>query len=335
MWKFFKRAALGGVVVLLGLIVVLWVAKARMHARTFDGYDPAAPLNAEIRSDEVLDDFRRIDFVFDGRADSDDPLVRRVPTTLCAPVDDPGPWPTLIFLHGIGQRRDFVEEIAAPFVEAGFAIVSSDQYTRGERSLPRNTPALEQGLALRTRAALNVLETRRLIDYLETRDDIAHDRIYLMGASFGAVTGSNAAAFDERIAGAVLCYGGGHIPTLIDSDVIRGEVGSWIRLVRILAAAFFGPLDPVQHVHRIAPRPILVQGGSFDQLVPAAATKALYDAAGDPKELVIYDSDHIGLDPDHVVVVLSDTLQWLLVQDATRQVQADASTNRVAVEGLR
>jgi len=307
--------------VLLALLVVavagLWIAKARWDARVFDGYEPFAPLETFIRSDEPTADYRRIEFVFRGRVDTDDRLVREVPTILCVPLDDRGPWPTLIFLHGIGQEKGFVEEIAAPFVQAGFAIVSFDQYTRGERRLPGGTPGWKQGLALRERAALNVLETRRLIDYFETRPDIADDRIYLMGASFGAITGSNAAAFDERIAGVVLCYGGGNTPKLVDSELLREEVGSaWMGLVKLGASALFGPLDPIYHVHKIAPRPILVQGGTQDRVVPAASTHALFQAAAEPKELTMYESDHIGLDPDHVVVVLQDTLEWLLAREA-------------------
>ena len=312
-----KRIGIGLAVLVLVLGTGLWLVKARADARIFDGYDPTAPLGTVVRSDEAAGDFRRIEFVYEGRVDTNDPLVREVPTILCTPLNDPGPWPAIIFVHGIGQRKEFVEEIAAPFVEAGFAILSFDQYTRGERRLPDEIPEWRRGLALRERAALNVLETRRVIDYLETRDDIAHDRIYLMGASFGAITGSNAAAFDERIAGAVLTYGGGDIPRLVDSDLLREEVGDALMgLIKVVASALFGPLDPVHHIHKISPRPILVQGGTLDTVVPLASTQALYDAATQPKELTLYESDHIGLDPDHVGVVLGDTLEWLRARDA-------------------
>ena len=314
MLNLLKRLALGMAVLFVLVIGSIWVLKLRADARVFDGYEPYAPLDVFIRSDEPMEDYRRIEFVYRGRVDTDDSLIRDVPTIMCTPLGD-GPWPTLIFLHGIGQKKDFVEEIAGPFVAAGFAILCSDQYMQGERRLPSGTSAIDQGLALRRRAALNVLETRRMIDYLETRRDIAHDRIYLMGASFGAITGSNAAAFDERIAAAVLCYGGGHTPSLVDSEAVRGEVGAWMGLVKVAASALFGPLDPVNHIHMISPRPILVQGGNFDRVVPAASTLALYEAAEDPKELRMYDSDHVGLDAEHVVVVLNDTLEWLKARE--------------------
>jgi len=59
----------------------------------------------------------------------------------------------------------------------------------------------------------------------------------------------------------------------------------------------------------------LFQNGTRDTLVPAASGEALFQAAHEPKEIIWYDSDHIGLDEEHVVVVLNDAIEWLRTQD--------------------
>ncbi len=320
-----KRILIGLAVVFVTAIAAVLIMKARADARVFEGYYPNLPLNAQVRFDEDTEKYRRVEFTIDAQPLAEDPLIRTVPVIMCMPKDE-GPHPALIFLHGIGQKKDFVEEIAAPFVREGFAILSQDQYTRGERRLNKPEWAetglgqvrwgLIEGNALTQRAAMNVLETRRIVDYLQDRPDIDPDRIYLMGASFGAITGATAAAKEPRLRAAVLCYGGGHLPTLLDSRISRQYAGGWLDVVIPFASWYASALDPAKHVGEIAPRPVLIQNGSYDQVVPAESGRKLYEAANEPKDFVLYDSDHIGLDPVVVVQVLNDTLDWIKEQDA-------------------
>ena len=71
------------------------------------------------------------------------------------------------------------------------------------------------------------------------------------------------------------------------------------------------PGDPLRYVAKIAPRPTLFQNGSHDQIVPPEAGRALFDAAGEPKKFILYDSDHVGLDVANTVKVLNDSVDWL------------------------
>jgi fermentation-respiration switch protein FrsA (DUF1100 family) len=47
--------------------------------------------------------------------------------------------------------------------------------------------------------------------------------------------------------------------------------------------------DPVEVVDRIAPRPLMIVHGTDDNVVPVASAHALFDRAGDPKELWLLD----------------------------------------------
>ncbi|MCP4639597.1 MAG: alpha/beta fold hydrolase [bacterium] len=299
-----RKILLALVIVPVSILVVGTVAKWIWDARFYDGYEPGAPLNATIRSDEPRDDYRRVDLVYDGIPG------HAVPTLLALPKEHDGPVPCVVFLHGIGQKKDFLDEIAATFTTAGYAIVCFDQYTRGERNL-ESTNWFTDMLALRTRASLNVTDTRRLLDYLLTRDDIDADRLYLVGASFGAITGTAAAAFDDRFKAAVLTYGGGNLRSLLSSDAAKSELGGFYWPAMQLGAFLLKPADPVRHAAGIAPRPVLIQNGTHDQLIPTEAAQALFDAAREPKEMVWYETDHIGLDEAHVMRVLGETIEWL------------------------
>ena len=293
---------------LLTLLLLTACATSDCIPRFYRGYEPDLPLEPRIEEIEDRDAYRREHLYFTSTPNE------RIPTLLARPLDDETV-PAVIFLHGIGQSKEFLDEIAEPFVDAGFAIATFDQHDRGERRLePRNN--IRSALALRRRGALTVIETRRLVDYLQSRDDIAEERIYLVGASYGALTGATAAAFDERIAAVVLTYGGGHLTTLFTSDAVKDEIGVLVYPLRYLASWFFWPADPIRYVDRISPRPLLMQNGVDDELIPKAAAERLYDAAKEPKEIVWYDSDHIGLDEEVVEEVLNDAIEWLLARDA-------------------
>ena len=304
-----RKVALVLAVAVLVVLVIGLVAKQVADARFYEGYDAQAPLAVDIRNVTVKPDYELNDLVFDGIPGM------AVPTLLAMPLDGTAPYPCVIFLHGIGQDKDFMEQIAAPFTQAGFAFASFDQYTRGERKLKTDNP-LKDALGLRRRSALNVLETRRLVDYLVTRSDIAPDRIYLIGASFGAITGATAVAFEPRIAAAVMTYGGGDLDKLLSSDAAKSELGEYHWLVKTAVSYLTAPSDPVKYVGRVAPRPLLFQNGTHDQLIPMAAADAFFEAANEPKERTLYDSDHVGLDEENTRAVLNEGLAWIQAIDA-------------------
>lgn len=300
-------------IVIAGLTIVILSTmggvKAYWDAHYYAGYDAARPLNVEIASEDAKADYRRIAFSFDSVEGE------RVPSLLALPLEGQGPYPCIVFLHGIGQSKEFLDVIAAPFTKAGFAFVSFDQYSRGERKL-KNVSEFKKATAIRRRAALNVLETRKLVDYLVTRPDIAAHRIYLEGASFGAITGCSAAAFDTRLRAVVLTYGGGDLAVLLASKAASSELGKWTQSAANLGAFLLAPGDPLKHVAQISPRPILFQNAEDDSLIPAASARALYNAAKDPKEIKWYSGDHIGTDEAMVWKVLNDAIEWTKARDA-------------------
>jgi dienelactone hydrolase len=353
-----KKILKGALAFLLALVVVLWGAKAYRDAHYFDNYDPSAPLNitlgetTELNKDTPEKGYTITRFTFDAYQGE------KIPTLLALPMNRSGKkLPVVVFLHGIGQNKNFLKEITAPFNQVGFAFVCFDQYTQGERKLREKKTFLSGLEAFRQRPAKTINETRRLIDYLLTRPDIDPQRIYLVGASYGAVTGSTVMARDKRLRAGIMVYGGGDFNKLLDSyanhlgvavalGLIDGKnldpekpplpkltpsqerkVGLVLGCIKPIVRYLLGVADPIHYVSRIAPTPVYFQNGEHDVLVPAAAGKALQDAAGEPKKITWYDSDHVGIDLEHTKRVLADGLRWLLEQDNSLRPPEERTTN--------
>ena len=317
-----KMARALGLLAGLGLLLLAgW--KLFLDATYFRGYDAAAPLDFQLAEEKETPAYHWTKFSYSGfRGD-------RVPAVLAMPKDAPGPFPCVIFLHGIGDDKNFMTKhhLDEPFVKAGFAFVCFDQLMRGERKL-KTKSGWSEAAAFRVRAAHTVNDTRRLIDYLVTRPDVDAGRIYLVGASYGAVTGSTAAAFDERIRAVVLTYGGGNLRKLLTGGALRNEIGLWTLPASVVAWYFGSVWDPVKYVGQISPRPILLQNGKADTVVAPAAGQALQDAARQPKTILWYEGDHLGktrdLDMPLTKRVLADALKF--IQDVDAKATAGSAT---------
>jgi uncharacterized protein len=313
--RFVRRIARVFVIIITLGLVFLAGWKWYLDATYFRGYDATAPLNFQLVEEKETPAYHWTKFSYAGfRGDT-------VPAVLAAPKDAAGPFPCVVFVHGIGNDKNFMAKhgLDEPFVKAGFAFVCFDQLTRGERKLKTQSGWSEAG-AFRVRAAHTVNDTRRLIDYLMTRPDIATNRIYLVGASYGAVTGSTVAAFDERIRAVVLTYGGGNLRKLLTGEALHNEIKLW-SLPTAMVVWYFGSVaDPVNYIARISPRPILLQNGKADTVVAPAAAQALQDAARQPKTVLWYEGDHLGktrdLDMPLTTRVLADALKFIQDVDA-------------------
>jgi len=306
-----------------GIVVLLWAWKLAVDARYFHDYDPGLPFNAAVEETREVNDtdvmfgrerprhYQRTKLRFQSRPGE------MIPVLLTFPPEYEGRLPVIILLHGIGQNKEFLDEITAPFNDAGFAMACFDQSMRGERRIKGGW--LKEAVAFRQRPWKTVNDARRLIDYLETHPDIDPDRIYLLGASYGAITGCSLAAFDKRIRAADLLVGGGNLPVLLDAPVLRGNSSPWLYAIgKRLMVSMMRPADPVRYAAQTSPTPLLFQNGSEDKMVTPDAARELYNAAGEPKELRWYPCNHPGLNKNDnpiVLEMLDDAVKWFVEQD--------------------
>lgn len=226
-----------------------------------------------------------------------------VPTLLSIPRDAREPPPVVILLHGYGGDKEDLIEAAGPLAERGYAAASIDAQYHGERKKEgMNMYSADSNMTIDA-FVQTVADVRRLIDHLETRDDVDASRIGLVGASMGALLGTIVAGVEDRIDVPILVVGGGNMSILL----AESQLSKVIEIRELLeeegrtveeVAAELECIDPINFVANISPRPLLMINGLKDDIVPVASNRALYARAGRPKRIVWYDTGHdVPVDP--------------------------------------
>lgn len=241
--------------------------------------DPTEPLGLWSRAAEPLAaqaDLRTLAFEFSSRGD-------RVPGRVLLPRFGAGPFPAVLLQHGANGGKDvpYMDAIAAPWARSGVAVASIDFPLHGERPGAKLGGLLRAGLGLEAgggplAAAIrreflrqSVLDLRRCVDALGALEGIDSGRIAYVGLSLGGIVGATFCALDARPCAAVLALAGSDGG---DSD-----------------------LDPVHRMREIAPRPVLFVNATRDALVSRERAERLHAAAGEPHEVLWFDSGHTDL----------------------------------------
>jgi dienelactone hydrolase len=241
--------------------------------------DPREPLGLWTRSGGALPDHpetRVLAFEFSSRGD-------RVPGRVLLPPTGAGPFPVVLLQHGASGAKDapYMDAVAAPWARGGAAVASIDLPLHGERASSKLGGLLRAGLGLdpgggplaagiaREFLRQAVLDLRRCVDALGALDAIDTSRLAYAGLSLGAIVGAIFCGLDPRPRAAVLALGG--------ADGGGSE------------------LDPVSHVGRFAPRPLLFVNATRDAVVSRERAERLHAAAGEPHEVLWFDAGHTDL----------------------------------------
>jgi dienelactone hydrolase len=178
-----------------------------------------------------------------------------------------------------GNRTEFLDEAREL---AGLGVVSLLPQGRFPWSVDPMGSAADSAEIGREVARL-----RAGIDLLAARPDVDGERLGAVGHDFGAMFAILAAAEDARIRTLALIaptprWGDWFLPFWpIEEDRI-----DYLRAIR--------PLDPVERIGAVAPRPILLQLGRRDFFIPLMDGLELRRAAGGEEavELKPYDAEH-------------------------------------------
>ena len=226
-----------------------------------------------------------------------------VPVVLTIPERGEPPYPCIVFLHGYGGRKEDGLQLANVFSAHGYAVFSIDAPFHGERSEPGKVLYSPDPEELKANVVQTVLDLRRGVDFLETRDDVDSRRIGYGGGSMGGIIGALFVSVEPRIRAAVIVVGGGNLPLMIkesrhySTPPIRARLErlgiTYEELGKVLA-----PIDPLNFIHLFSPRPIQFHCGLYDDIVPAETQRQLAEKAGEPKEVYWYEAGHgIPLEP--------------------------------------
>jgi dienelactone hydrolase len=274
---------------------------------------PRVPLAAEVKLLEAKDPALE-EFHFTFAADAN----QRVPGILIKQKTGGGASigrrPVIITLHGTGNTKEGERPLLIELAKRGFIAVAIDGRYHGERTKAgRGSAEYEQAIlrAWRENGTPNKIDEHpffydsawdvmRLIDYLESRDDVDAKRIGLYGTSKGGIEAYLAAAADPRIAAVVPCIGMQSFAWALDNNAWPSRIETiqpafdaaaknagvnapgpefvrefYRRVAPGIDAEFDGPaMAPL-----IAPRPMMLINGDRDPRTPLPGLKLCTDAA--------------------------------------------------------
>ena len=332
----------------LALSTVASLEAAETRANFLNLIDrPRVPLAPEVKDSPAADGLAREAFSYAADA------TNRVPGILVQPANSaasaPARRPAVICLHGTGGTKESQLAFMTELAQAGFVAVAIDGRYHGARTKSGKGSTEYVDAILRTFRTGNehpffydtVWDVMRLIDYLETRDDIDPKRIGLFGISKGGIETYLAAAVDPRIAAAVPCIA-------VESFRWAAENNSWQSRIGTVRAAFDAAandrgmekpggnfvhtfyarvalgldreFDGPAMLPLIAPRPLLSINGELDPRTPlpglqlcATAAQAAYRAAGADEKFVLRIQPNTAhkVNPESLVLAREWFVKWL------------------------
>ncbi len=299
-----RKLAIAAVAVIV-ILAAVWAGMELSHPIRYT-YDANLPLNADVQFTRDFALCRQYKVTFNSVNDE------RVPALLCVPRAAEAPFPCIILLHGLGQDKSLIDDIHPRYMKSGYAMICIDSQYRGERKRPGTSFISFNMFQTRQTFAQTIVDARRAVDFLETRNEINPDQIVLLGASMGGVLGATVAAHEPRIRGALLLYAGGNLRRLLaESTIIYPRTTWWRSALAGVSGVILRETDPVRHIGRISPRPVLMINGSRDTVVPPRCAEELFAAAREPKQIIWHDSDHIGLDGIELVeTCIDESIAW-------------------------
>jgi cephalosporin-C deacetylase-like acetyl esterase len=192
------------------------------------------------------------------------------------------PRPAILFLHWYGppnptsNRTQYLPE-AIDLAGSGVVSLLVDTPWSEERWFGTRDSARDYEFTVQM-----TKNVRRALDVLLAQPNLDRTRIAVVGHDFGAMWGALAVADDPRVTH--FAYAAG---TRSFSDwylyTPKREGADREAFVAKLA-----PLDPIAHLPKIAPRPVLLQFGTRDEHVKNEAATAQADATKEPKTVKIY-----------------------------------------------
>ena len=155
-----------------------------------------------------------------------------------------------------------------------------------------------------------------IISWLREKPHVDLNRIFLIGSSLGAAVAIYVTAHRDDVAGLVSFAS----PSVMLARHQPVEAVEKLRKLGVIRDAWFPEsleewanesekISPAKWVGNVAPRPLLLLHGDADQVVPAENAHALFDLAGENKELLLLSG--VGHRFRHEAIVMSKSLEWI------------------------
>jgi dienelactone hydrolase len=261
-----------------------------VRSASFYEYDRSQPLMPDVK--ELLKNDRYTKYhVFYGSTNGE-----RVPAYFFVPSKGKAPYPCIIVMHGSGGSKEDFGSLYDYMAQRNFAILAVDAAFHGERESEDIRAENADWYQTRNMMIQTVVDLRRGIDWLETRPEVAPERIGYLGASQGSFIGAIFAGVEKRVRATALLVGGADFRVFF----AHSQIPSIILLRNYLTPEQIGAvaddlavIDPKNYIGAVSPRATLFINGKHDYIISAEAAKRLQELAGEPKEIHWYEGSHL------------------------------------------
>ncbi|MGH7202313.1 MAG: alpha/beta hydrolase, partial [Planctomycetaceae bacterium] len=144
-----------------------------------------------------------------------------------------------------------------------------------------------------------VLDIRRAAAWLCNRPEVDADALGVTGISLGGIMSALSAAAEPRFRRVAIYLGGGKLGEMLWDEFDRfgaeefrrqwiaagGTRESFLETIR--------PVDPCSYGHLLRDRTVLMVAATEDEIIPRAATLALWESIGKKPELIWLDAGHV------------------------------------------
>lgn len=197
-----------------------------------------------------------------------------------------GPFPAILYVHWYEQesedsnRTQFVEE-AKQMAKRGAASLLIETMWSDRDWFIKRTQAEDYQSSVQ-----QVVELRQAIDLLLSQPGIDASRCGYVGHDFGAMYGTVMGSVDPRPSCYVLMAGTPKFPDwFLYYPKLEGKAREdFIKQMN--------PINPIDHVGKLTPAPILFQFADNDPHVPIERAEEFFEAASKPRELRWYEAGH-------------------------------------------
>lgn len=232
------------------------------------------------------------------------PVIERVeigpssiPALLVRPHGDfaPHSLPAAVIQHGYGAEKSDLLPLASILASHGFITLLPDAWGHGER-FPASGPNWMTQISADffMEVVRNTVDDMRgVFDYLRDLPSVNAEATLTGGFSMGAIASLVFGTEDERVAG-VIAASGSPLPDLLPVRLFGSAPPS------AATEAWARAHDAATNIATLAPKPLLIQHGRADDMVPVAGALRLYEAARpyyeahpDHLKLMLYPHTHM------------------------------------------
>lgn len=204
------------------------------------------------------------------------------------PTDTTRKFPAVVILGGVDIGKETLQYIGDP----GQVMIAALGYPYDLSRVTGWWAGIREAGKMREAAFRTVAGALLVNDFLWQQENVDTNRVILAGYSFGAPFVPAVMRLDRRYKVAAFLYGGGRINKLVGHNLdtgfrpLDGLLGEGVGLL-------LAPLEPHRHIKYISPRPLIMIQGQHDEFMPPHLAQELFNRAGQPKEIIWLETEHM------------------------------------------